>query len=260
MGKVGMKIKESQYRGFVLEPAAVNQAKVDDYTGALETVTKIPNSDRAVLALADIAFIQTTKGHKQQGARTFRQAHARAAVLKDRNHKALVLGKIAELEGKSHDANASKTLAEALQIVTGLPLDDKPDVLYRLGFYQFGAGQVEAVETLKQASQALSLISDNRRKWMTAFQLAPLQIQVGDKQGALVTARLCVDEQDFYCRSYLLSSVAVQQAEKGMISEALETLSEVPNETEKQRALGAIVKAHLKNGDLQEASRLTETI
>ena len=259
-GKIGVRIKEPQYRTFILEDVAVSQAKVDDFTGALETAAKIRDAERAALALADIASIQTTRGHKQQGAQIFQQAHTRAAALKDRGDQAHVLGKIAGLEAKSQNANATETFAQAIQIATGLPVDQKPSVLFYLGSYQFGAGQIGVVETLKEASRALSLISDNFSKWITAVQLAPLQVRVGDNQGALITARLCADEADRYLQSQVLSSVAAGQAKKGMISEALQTSSEIANEMEREEVLGAIVEAHLKNGNLQEASRLTETI
>ena len=259
-GKIGVRIKERQYRGFILEPVAVSQAEVDDFTGALETAAKIPDGKRAALVLADIALIQTTRGHKQQGARTFQQAHARAAVLKDREDQALVLGKIAELEAKSQNANATETFAQAIQIATGLSVDRKPFVLSFLGSYQFSAGQPEAVETLTEARRALSLISDTDDRWATALLLAPLQVRVGDNQGALITARLCADEADRHLQSYVLRGVAAEQAKKGMISEALRTSSEIANEMRREEALGAIVEAYLKNENLQEASRLTETI
>ena len=187
--KIGVRIKEPQYRTFILEDVAVSQAKVDDFTGALETAAKIRDAERAALALADIASIQTTRGHKQQGAQIFQQAHTRAAALKDRGDQAHVLGKIAGLEAKSQNANATETFAQAIQIATGLPVDQKPSVLFYLGSYQFGAGQIGVVETLKEASRALSLISDNFSKWITAVQLAPLQVRVGDNQGALKIGR-----------------------------------------------------------------------
>ena len=259
-GKIAVRIKDPLDRTWILERVAVSQAKVDDFTGALEAAAKIRDARGAALALADIAFIQTTQGHKEQGARTFRQAHARVPVLKAREDQALVLGKIAELEAKSQNTNATETFAQAIQIATGLPVDQKPSVLFYLGSYQFGAGQTGVVETLKEASRALSLISDNFSKWITAVQLAPLQVRVGDNQGALITARLCADEAGRYLQSYVLRGVVAEQAKRGMISEALQTSSEIANEMRREEALGAIVEAHLKNGDLQEASRLTETI
>ena len=259
-GKIGVRIKESHHRTLILEQVAVSQAKVDDFAGALETAAKIRDARGAALALAEIALIQTTRGHKQQGVRTFQQAHTRVPALKDREDQALVLGKIAEREAKSQNANATETFAQAIQIATELSVDRKPWVLSSLGSYQFSAGQPEAVETLTEARRALSLISDNSDRWGPALQLAPLQVRVGDNQGALITARLCADEGGRYLQSYVLRVVVAEQAKKGMISEALQTSSEIANEMRREEALGAIVEAHLKNGDLREASRLTETI
>jgi tetratricopeptide (TPR) repeat protein len=71
---------------------------------------------------------------------------------------------------------------------------------------------------------------------------------------------LCVDEPDFSFQSHILSSVASRQATKGLISDALQISKNIADDIEREEALGAIVKAHLKNGDLHEAERLTETI
>lgn len=259
-GQIGMSIKKALYQGFILEAVAVSQAKVGDMTGALQTASHIPDAAGRVIAIGDIALIQTALGHESQGARSFRRAHARTGEVKDKHKRALVLGKLGELEFRSRNGDPKQSFMEAMRLTTGLSVEEKPSTLFYLGWYQFNAAQEDVAETLKEASRALALISDNSRKWLTAFQLAPLQVRVGDSSGALSTAHLCVDEPAAPLRSNLLKSVVAAQADQGMITEALQTGSDIADGIDREEARGAIIRAYVVKGDIDEAIRLTETI
>ena len=258
--KLGMSIKKPLYRGLILESVAVSQAKIGDMTGALQTAAHIPDAADRVIAIGDIALIQTALGQKSPGARTFRQAHARIVEVKDKHKRALVLGKIGELEVRSRNGDAKQSFMEAMRLTTGLSVEDKPSTLFYLGWYQFSAAQEDVAETLREASRALALISDNSKKWLTAFQLAPLQVRVGDSLGALSTAHLCVDEAAAPFRSHVLKSIAATQADQGLITEALQTSSDIADEIDREEARGAIIRANVVKGNIDEATRLTDTI
>lgn len=220
---------------------AVSQAKVEDAPVALETAAKIGDPKRTVLTVADIAAAQTMLGEKPEAIKTFQQAHALAASLKEKYDQAYAFGKIAELEAKSHNVDAISTFAQAIQIATTLPTDhEKASVLFYVGTSQLDSGHVQAAAaTFRESSRFLAIVPDDFRKWVTAFQLAPFQVRAGDDEGALTTANHLADQKEHPFKSQVLSSVATGQAQRGNVEAALKTSSAIEDETEKRKRLAS---------------------
>ena len=242
----------------------VSQANVEDVPGAFKTATKMRNPKDKVLALADIASVQAKLGQSLEAAKTFQHAQVLAASLKDVLDQAGTLGKVAELQDKSQNhADAAHTFAQAIQAANTLPTGDEiASALFYIGRCQLEAGNTQAAAmTSREASRYLSTGQDNfRSRWMTAVQLAPLLVRVGDDPSALALAHTFTDEEDRDDESLVLRSIATQQAKEGRIEEALKTASDIERDTIREDAIGVIAEALSIQGHVQRGIQLTETI
>lgn len=201
-------------------------------------------------ALTSIAEAQTKAGDRNPALSTIAEALSAARRVREGPWRASVLATIAQAQIQVGDAEgAIWSISEAQTAASGLSdADDRASALTEIAKVQIEAGDIRSAAD--SISEALSAARNSLLPDFILLDVASLQAQIGNVQGALATSRLIGLTG---LRELALDRIARSQAQDGDIRGALSTTWSIRDAKIRSIALSSIVEAQVEAGNIEDA-------
>ena len=227
----------SDLRGkdFALSNITSEQADWGEVTAALQTASRIRDSDLRVRALTRVAIAQAKMGDRNGANATFREALHTTEGLKDGPQKAAFLITIASAQGDAADRTAAAlTIQQAMQVELAVASDyEKRD----LAIAYAKSGQ------LKQAYATMNTIVKDYEKDIVLESAAMAEAQFANVRAALKTAATI---KNHTWNGKALRGIAAAQAKAGDVKGAIEWASRQTSPLSKASGLLGVAEGILE--------------
>jgi hypothetical protein len=242
--------------GWCLKDLAIAVAEAGDASRALAVAGHLIGTWRS-RTLIGIGSIQIRSGHREAGVSTLRRAIERA----ERAGKPTLLAEA----GQELLRAGARDVAEGAFSTAEMMASSRPRELLQIARCRLDSGAAEATNRLLAMAAPLAVKRDARMDFRTLGEIAQCQVETGDFDGAMITARLMVNEsanmpwQDPLAPDRVLVAIVRTLSESGDYTTAAERAQSIQFLPLRARAFGAIGRAQAQGGDSLSARKSLDT-
>lgn len=253
-------IKDNDARSDAFRLVVCAQVARQDIASALKTLNSIQNKGLRAQALLVIASAQAKAGDRQNAAKTLKEAEQLVPAIEDDDTRLGGFSTIALVQAQMGDMETALKTAKAQNPFV------KNLALTAIARFEGQVGDIEAVRKtiVVLENQADLPAGNNYLRYQGCLLLAAAQAQAKDLPEASKTLQraiqLAVSEKDVTMRDANLAIVAREQAQFGIVADALKTSEMIKDVSFRCDSFQEVAAAQAKIGKGTEAIRWIEAL